>query len=243
MTALSITLPTVGGSEDTWGTTLNADLQAISDFIGPLDSTELAVLDGITATTAQLNATATFTAAGLALMDDVDAAAQRATLGLGTAATTAATAYATAAQSAAADAAAPLASPIFTGVPVAPTAAPATNTTQIATTAFVAAGLAAIPAPTAPTTTEVLEATAGATAGAVGTYAFMERTGNNAGIDIGETIAGSSIRYAGVDRTNSQPMDISSSSTVPSGTWRCMGYISALGDTSAERATLFLRIS
>ena len=105
MTALSITLPTVGGSEDTWGTTLNADLQAISDFIGPLDSSELAVLDGITATTAQLNATATFTAAGLALMDDADAAAQRTTLGLGTAALTASTAYATAAQGATADAA------------------------------------------------------------------------------------------------------------------------------------------
>lgn len=35
--------------------------------------------------------------------------------------------------------AAPLASPTFTGVPVAPTAAPGTNTTQLATTAFVAA--------------------------------------------------------------------------------------------------------
>jgi hypothetical protein len=36
-----------------------------------------------------------------------------------------------------------LAGPIFTGVPAAPTAAPATSTTQIATTAFVAAALAA----------------------------------------------------------------------------------------------------
>lgn len=34
---------------------------------------------------------------------------------------------------------APLASPTFTGVPAAPTAAPGTNTTQLATTAFVAA--------------------------------------------------------------------------------------------------------
>lgn len=45
------------------------------------------------------------TAAGRALIDDTDAAAQRATLGLGTAATTAATAYATAAQGATADSA------------------------------------------------------------------------------------------------------------------------------------------
>ena len=89
----------------------------------------------------------------------------------------------------------------------------------------------------------VLNRTAVAIAGAVGTYAFMERAGNNAGIDIGETISGSSIRYAGVDKTSSQPMDISSSSTVPSGTWRCMGYIANLSDTSSERATIFLRIA
>lgn len=39
--------------------------------------------------------------------------------------------------------AAPLASPTFTGVPVAPTAAPGTNTTQLATTAFVLANSSA----------------------------------------------------------------------------------------------------
>jgi len=55
MTALSITLPTIGGSEDTWGATLDANWTSISSFIGALDSTELAVLDGITATTAELN--------------------------------------------------------------------------------------------------------------------------------------------------------------------------------------------
>lgn len=39
---------------------------------------------------------------------------------------------------------APLASPAFTGTPTAPTAAPGTNTTQLATAAFVAAALAAL---------------------------------------------------------------------------------------------------
>lgn len=39
---------------------------------------------------------------------------------------------------------APLASPTFTGTPAAPTAAPGTNTTQVATTAFVTAAVAAI---------------------------------------------------------------------------------------------------
>jgi len=55
MTTFTYTKPTVGGSEDTWGDTLNANWDAIAAFIGPLDSTELAVLDGITASTADLN--------------------------------------------------------------------------------------------------------------------------------------------------------------------------------------------
>jgi hypothetical protein len=55
MTTFAYTNPTVGGSEDTWGTTLNANWTALGNFIGTLDSAELAVLDGITATTAELN--------------------------------------------------------------------------------------------------------------------------------------------------------------------------------------------
>ena len=55
MTIFTYATPTVGGSEDTWGTTLNANWNALGAFIGSLDSTELAVLDGITATTAELN--------------------------------------------------------------------------------------------------------------------------------------------------------------------------------------------
>ena len=54
------------------------------------------------------------------LLDDVDAASARATLG-----------------------AAPLASPALTGIPTAPTAATGTNTTQVATTEFVNAEIAA----------------------------------------------------------------------------------------------------
>lgn len=73
--AISITKPTVGGSEDTWGTTINTALDTIVDAangtsgtIAPDLSTltingtdvtataaELNILDGVTANTAELN--------------------------------------------------------------------------------------------------------------------------------------------------------------------------------------------
>lgn len=61
------------------------------------------------------------TATGIALFTAVDAAAGRSAI-----------------------AASPLASPTFTGVPAAPTAAPGTNTTQLASTAFVTAAVSAL---------------------------------------------------------------------------------------------------
>ncbi len=71
---------------------------------GRLDLADTALQPGAQLTQAVANST---TAAGTALMTGDDAAAQRATLGLGTAATTASTAYATAAQGAKADSALP----------------------------------------------------------------------------------------------------------------------------------------
>jgi hypothetical protein len=51
---------------------------------------------------------------------------------------------------------APLASPALTGVPTAPTAAPGTNTTQIATTAFVDAAAGGYPAITSPDSSVII---------------------------------------------------------------------------------------
>jgi hypothetical protein len=90
-------------------------------------------------------------------------------------------------------------------------------------------------------TTAVLNATAGATAGAVGTYAFLNRpsvNGNPGGVTIGGTIAGSTMRYASAG---------GATSGTPSGTWRCMGFMSASYDgyqnLSSFGPTLWLRIS
>ena len=75
MATFSYTAPTVGGSEDTWGNTLNTNWSNLSTFLGSLDSAELAVLDGITATTAELNLLdgATVTTAEINILDGVTA--------------------------------------------------------------------------------------------------------------------------------------------------------------------------
>jgi hypothetical protein len=98
------------------------------------------------------------------------------------------------------------------------------------------------------TTANVLSATANATAGAVGSYAFMYQ--NVAGTyDIGITLAGSSLRYVGlaeaIDPTgggSGYPVWynlVNLSTTVPSGTWRCMGYSTTGG--AANAVSLWLR--
>jgi hypothetical protein len=118
-------------------------------------------------------------------------------------------------------------------------AATATN----ATTAGTCTGNAATV--TTVTTAQVLNATAGASLGAVGTYALLSRPAfSSTVVNPGDTIAGSNLRYAG---GRSEGTTLSSiSATAPSGTWRAMGFANNVFDPcigSSEFATLFLRIS
>jgi hypothetical protein len=107
------------------------------------------------------------------------------------------------------------------------------GTTQ--TTAATAGGLV--------TTTNVLNATAGASLGAVGTYAYLHDLTAQS-VAPGNTIAASNLRYSG-GSGGSNPNYIDS--PVPSGTWRTMGVSGASnGSFSAtvdRRSTLWLRIS
>ena len=104
-------------------------------------------------------------------------------------------------------------------------------------------------AATAPTTAQVLNATAGAGAGGVGTYAFLgdASDGNTAA---GGTKAGSSLRYAGAVRSGNNtwnylnnPAPGTLASGTPSGTWRCMGYNYTSSYDGYFGLTLWLRIS
>jgi microcystin-dependent protein len=51
----SFNTPTVGGSEDTWGTQLNANWTALDTLLGGVTQIEFLKLSGLTASTAELN--------------------------------------------------------------------------------------------------------------------------------------------------------------------------------------------
>lgn len=92
---------------------------------------------------------------------------------------------------------------------------------------------------TTPTTAQVLTATAGASVGAVGTYAYLGRTIATA--SAGTTYAGSDLRYSGIYQQPCNYAIVSISGSYLSGTWRAMGSIVA--GTGQGGNTLFLRIS
>ena len=133
---------------------------AASALSGRLDTLE-ADATTQTAVDAKLNASAVSTFGGT-LIDDADAAAARTTLGLGNVdnTTDAGKPISTATQSAL-DAKAPLASPTLTGTPAVPTASAGTNTTQIASTAFVTDAVGTLKG-SAPAGLDTLEELAGA---------------------------------------------------------------------------------
>jgi hypothetical protein len=87
------------------------------------------------------------------------------------------------------------------------------------------------------TTTAVLNATAGASVGAVGTYAMCIGVANTSNpLTPGSTVAGSNLRYSSANA--------SLVSTVPSGTWRTMGNTPVqFGAGNVDSVTVFLRIS
>ncbi len=131
-----------------------SDLTASAAELNTLDgitasTAELNLLDGVTATTAELNILdgVTATASEINLLDGVTATTAELNLLDGVTATTAELNYVdgvTSGIQGQLDDKAPLESPSLTGTPLAPTATPGTNNTQIATTAYADAAVAAI---------------------------------------------------------------------------------------------------
>ena len=105
----------------------------------------------------------------------------------------------------------------------------------------------------APTTAQVLNATAGASVGAVGTYAFLGETSATTTAP-GATRAGSSLRYTTIATSATFSIiagygypayAVTSGTNAPSGTWRCMGWsqVGTYACVGLTPATLWLRIS
>ena len=80
---------------------------------------------------------------------------------------------------------------------------------------------------------DVLTANASSAVGAVGTLGlFYNASGST--LNPGDTQVGSNLRYSSAGSA--------ASTTSPSGTWRCMGYVTNTGSTN-DLITLFLRIA
>jgi hypothetical protein len=156
------TAPTASSGDDSTKIATTAFVKAV---IASLISGSPAALDTLAEIAAALGNDANFAATVTTLIgqklakssnlsDLADASIARTNLGLGTAAQQASTAFAAASHGhaqadvsglvAALAALAPLASPALTGVPTTPTASAGTNTTQIASTAFVQAAVSAL---------------------------------------------------------------------------------------------------
>ena len=104
-------------------------------------------------------------------------------------------------------------------------------------------GLTSLPS-SAPTSAQVGTATAGLSAGAVGTYAFLAHASTSIQRLVGTTEAGSSLRFA----NGSGGTERSTSSTAPAGTWRLMGSTGyynngAATSTTAFQCSVWLRIA
>lgn len=159
-----------------------------------------------------------------------------------------------------------LASPTFTGSPLAPTAAVDTNTTQVATTAFVIAQIAD-DAPTKTgtgasgnwpinvtgsagtvttlTTSQVLNATSGAAASDVGTYMYVRfQITTSSVVAAGTNISGSSLQPACFcyDSFFGNAWFGSGQGSVLPGTWKLMSSIPNTG-TSYSIIALVLRVA
>lgn len=147
--------------------------------------------------------------------------------------------------------AAPLASPTLTGTPAAPTAAPGTNTTQLATTAFVQAADTLLAPLASPTLTGVpvaptVAATAAAGTTQLATTAFVRNgttTNDNAlSGQVGEYIASTVLVGSAVSLITGTAATVTSIS-LTAGDWDVQGNVAFSGGGSTVTTTVVAAIN
>lgn len=146
-----------------------------------------------------------------------------------------------------------LASPTFTGTPRGPTASQGTNTTQLATTAYVQTEIGAIPSPfpsqtgnagkfltTNGTTPSWGDVTSIPAAGSVGSLAFVGKSGT---CGYGSTYAGTLLYPAGLYGNDFEAAAVTKSGSALTGTWRCLGSSGSVSGATLWVHTLYVRIA
>lgn len=253
---------TAAAARTNLGLAIGTNVQAYSAPLASIAGLTTAADRMIYTTAANSYAVATLTAFARSLLDDADAAAVRATLGLGSAAVVSvpvSIANGGTGSTTAANARTALAVPstsvtitagngmtgggnltanrtITLGTPSSITPASANSATGTTHTHALAL-----------TTAAILAQTAGAAAGAVGTYVFAAR--NSSGlIAEGSTYAGSELYPSGltsasVPADDGREANLTRGPSTLSGTWRAMGRCSAYTGQTISRSTLFLRIA
>lgn len=260
--AVTITKPTIGGSEDTWGLTINT---ALDDVVAALNGTagtvapdhtvltingtnvtstaaELNILDGVTATTAELNILdgVTATTVEINYLDGVTSPIQTQINSI------------VAGESGGTVTSVGLSVPTGFAVSGSPVTTSGTLGLSFASgysllTSAQATSISNIPTATSQLTNDsgfiTSQYTPPTSVGAVGTYAFLVRNSNTASITEGQSISGSSLVYGSVDAVNPyiyETLCYGQSGTSPSGTWRAMGKTNS---SLATKGTVYLRIS
>ena len=123
--------------------------------------------------------------------------------------------------------------------------APGSNGNVLTSNGTTWTSAAPAPAPAAdPTTAQVLNATAGASAGGVGTYAFLSGATINGQFTFGTTYAGSDLRPhgLGIPLTSTVTCVGCNQGAAPSGTWMSMGN-TVNQNQSRYSGTVFLRVA